>query len=96
LAKCHSSETKTHSLHRKGYKNPKGATTGGRVIEGLLESMPTDQGKELAELLKVKGGELSFAEVSPKFRKLFGYDDDEATDEETNEATIDNGVEGNE
>jgi hypothetical protein len=96
LAKCHSSEAKTHTLHRKGYRNPKGATTGGRVIEGLLEAMPTEQGKELAELLKVKNGELSFAEVSPKFRKLFGYDDDEATIEETNEETIDGDVEGNE
>ena len=89
LAKVHSSEgTKTHSLHRKGYKNPKGATTGGRVIEGLLEAMPSEQGMELAQLLKVQGGALSFAEVSPKFRKIFGYDDDEET--------IDGDVEGNE
>jgi len=92
LAKIHSSSEKTHSLHRKGYRNPKGSTTGGRVIEGLLEAMPSESGKELAQLLKVQNGELSFAEVSPKFRKLFGYDDDE----ETNETATDNDVEGNE
>jgi hypothetical protein len=95
LAKVHSSPTKTHSLHRKGYKNPHGATTGGRVIEGLLESMPVEQGKELAQLLKVQDGELSFGEVSPKFRKLFGYDDDDANQETTNNV-IDGDVEGNE
>jgi hypothetical protein len=91
LAKVYSSDAKTYTLHRKGYKNPTGATTGGRVIEGLLEAMPREQGMELANLLKVQNGELSFAEVSPKFRKYCGFDD-EAEAEDVNN----NDVEGNE
>jgi len=95
LAKVHSSSEKTHTLHRKGYKNPKGASTGGRVIEALLEAMPPEDGKRLAKLLMVKNGALSFAEVSPVFRKLCGYDDDdgEAIDGAT---ATDNNVDGNE
>ena len=93
LAKAYSSDAKTYTLHRKGYKNPKGATTGGRVIEGLLEAMPSEQGKELAQLLKVKDGELSFAEVSPKFRKICGYDDEDITN---NDALGHGDVDGNE
>ena len=99
LAKYHSNDTKAHTLHRKGYKNPKGATTGGRVIEGLFEAMPLETAKELAELLKVGDGEVSFAEVSPKFRKLCGYEDEVIADlegeGEGNDAT-NNDVEGNE
>ena len=56
--------------------------------------MPSEQGKELAQLLKVKDGELSFAEVSPKFRKICGYDDDESI---TNNDALGHGdVDGNE
>ena len=99
LAKYHSNDAKTHTLHRKGYKNPKGATTGGRVIEGLFEAMPLETAKELAELLKVGDGEVSFAEVSPKFRKLCGYNDEEVAEEEGEGEADDvtnNDVEGNE
>ena len=93
LAKAYSSDAKTYTFHRNGYKNPPGATTGIRVIEGLLEAMPREQGKELAQLLKVKNGELSFAEVSPKFRKFCGYDDDDNAN--NGDKVIDNDVEGN-
>jgi hypothetical protein len=95
LAKIHSSSEKTHTLHRKGYKNPKGASTGGRVIEALLEAMPVEDGKQLAKLLMVKYGALSFAEVSPAFRKLCGYDTEDG-EETTGETATNNDVDGNE
>jgi hypothetical protein len=98
LAKYHSNDAKTHTLHRKGYKNPDGATTGYRVIEGLFDAMPVESAKELAEALKVGDGKVSYAEASPKFRKLFGYDEEVAELEGEGEAddVTNNDVEGNE